>query len=155
MFLPTQPENTTKPIGYGSRSLIDAERKSETTQCKCLAILWAVLLSQTDLERTGFTIRTYRNFLERISHLRNSAGRLARWRSTRSKSYFDMVHREDIKNQAADALFCQRPLRSDNTLLVCDPPIYAGHASDNNNTNVYFFNASRDSIVRFTATVHP
>lgn len=53
-----QTDESTKPIGYWSRSLTDAERKYDTTQWEYLAIVWAVLLLHSYFEGSRFTIRT-------------------------------------------------------------------------------------------------
>lgn len=50
VFLQQQQNGITKPIGYWSSSLTDAERKYKTTQQECLGIVLAVLLLRPYLQ---------------------------------------------------------------------------------------------------------
>ncbi|NJR72361.1 MAG: hypothetical protein HC782_04925 [Gammaproteobacteria bacterium] len=44
VLLQKQPDDTVRPIGYWSLALNDAERRYDTTQRECLAIVWSVLI---------------------------------------------------------------------------------------------------------------
>lgn len=59
-----QPDGTSKPIEYWSRSLTDAECECDTTQRELFAIFWAVLLLCLYLEGKRFTIHTEHDLLK-------------------------------------------------------------------------------------------
>lgn len=56
--LQKQPDGTTKPDEYWSRSLPKAEQSYDTTQREYLAIVWSVLMLRPYLAGTHFKIRT-------------------------------------------------------------------------------------------------
>jgi len=53
-----QPDQSTRPVGYWSRSLNAAERNNSTTERECLAVVSASLLLRPYIEGTRFTVRT-------------------------------------------------------------------------------------------------
>ena len=122
VLLQEQEDQTVKPIGYWSRSLTDAERRYDTTQRECLAVVWAILLLRPYLEGTRFTIRTDHSALKWLLNLADSSGRLARWRLRLTEFEFDIVHRAGIKHQAADALSRLETTSTDETELRDEIP---------------------------------
>jgi len=56
--LQEQPDQSTRPVGYWSRSLNAAQRNYSTTERECLAVVWATLLLRPYVEVTRFTVRT-------------------------------------------------------------------------------------------------
>jgi len=58
VLLQEQPDQSTWPLGYWSRSLNAAERNYRTTERVCLAVVWASLLLRPYVEGTRFTVRT-------------------------------------------------------------------------------------------------
>jgi len=58
VLLQEQPDRSTRPVGYWSRSLNAAERNYSTTERECLAAVWASLLLRPYVEGTRFTVRT-------------------------------------------------------------------------------------------------
>ena len=80
VLLQMQPDGEYKPVGFWSRSLCAAERNYDTSERECLAVVWAVQLLRPCLEGTKFTIRTDHKALKWILDMKDSTGRLARWR---------------------------------------------------------------------------
>lgn len=74
VVLQEQPNKTFMPIEYWSMSLINAERKYDTTRRWFLAIVWAILLLLPYLENSGFTIRTDHDSFKWIINLKDSTG---------------------------------------------------------------------------------
>lgn len=106
LILQQQPDVTTNPIGYWSRSLSDAERKYDTTSQICLAIVCVVLLLRFYSGGIRFTIRTEHDFLKWFFNLTNSTERLARGWFWHSEIKLDAIHRASVTHQGTDALFC-------------------------------------------------
>ena len=104
VLLQTQPDGTDRPLGYWSRSLSSAERNYDTTERECLAVVWSVLLLRPYLVGTRFTVRTDHSPLKWLLNLKDSTGRLARWRLRLSPFDYDVVHKAGLKHQAPDAL---------------------------------------------------
>lgn len=46
-------DETTKPIGYSSRLLTEAERLNDTAQRDCISIVWSVLLPRPFIKNSG------------------------------------------------------------------------------------------------------
>lgn len=92
-----QPDKTVNLIGYLSRSLTDAKRRSNTKKGECLAIMWAVLQLRRYLENSRFTITTDRDSLKWILNLTNSTGRLAKCHVRLFEYELDIVHFAGIK----------------------------------------------------------
>jgi len=80
VLLQEQPDQSTRPVGYWSRSLNAAERNYSTTERECLAMVWASLLLRPYVEGTRFTVRTHHAALKWMLHMNGAHGRLARWR---------------------------------------------------------------------------
>lgn len=106
MLLQKQPDATTKTAGHWSRSLTTGEQAYDTTQRKCLAIIWSVLMLRLYRKGTHFMIKTNNDSLKWILSLAFATGRFTWWRLCLSKFKFDVVHRTGIENHAADTLSC-------------------------------------------------
>lgn len=64
--------------------------------------MWPVLLLRPYLKETKFRILADHDSLKRTFILSVATGVLGRWRLRLAEFYFDIVHRPDVKNQAAD-----------------------------------------------------
>jgi len=80
VLLQRQPDQSTRPVGYRSRSLNAAERNYSTTERECLAVVWASLLLRPYIEGTRGTVRTDLAALKWMLHMDGAHGRLALWR---------------------------------------------------------------------------
>lgn len=76
----------------------------DTTQRKCLSIVWSVSMLRTYPEGTQLTIRTDHNPLKSILNFADTTGRFARFLHRLFEYNFDVVHRGGIKHRTADAL---------------------------------------------------
>lgn len=153
LLLQQQPNETTKPIGYWSRSLTETERKYDTTQHECLEIVWSILLLRLYFEKARFTICKDHGSLKRILNLTDSTCRLARWRIRISKFELNLVHRVGVKHPAADAL-CHLPTTGeDQTTLEDDLSVLAIDATDDNDQQFRSINPQGDDTIPFDATL--
>ena len=57
-LLQEPPEGGTRPVGYWSRALTDAERNYTTTEKECLAVVWGILTRRPYLYGSAFNLRT-------------------------------------------------------------------------------------------------
>lgn len=120
MLLQEQPEKTTKPARYWSRSVAKPKHADDTTRRKCLPIVWPVLILMPYLEENQFIIQTDHDCLKWIRNLADATGRLARLRLHLFEFEFDAVHRAEIEHQAADALSSMPTDGADITLMEVD-----------------------------------
>lgn len=67
-------------------------------------MIWAVLMLRPYVEGRRFTIRTDHESLRWNLNMADATGKLSRWRLRLQELEFDVVHREVIKHQTADAL---------------------------------------------------
>jgi len=79
VLLQEQPDQSTRPVGYWSRSLNAAERNYSTTERESLAVVWASLLLRPHIVGTRFTVRTDHAALKWMLHMDGAHGRFARW----------------------------------------------------------------------------
>lgn len=99
-FLPQeQRKRPLKPVGYPSTSLDKAETAYDTTHIcfvsyvcsallpirqryilyrQCLAVVWAILLQRSYLEKSWFTIRAAHGMLRRMLNMIDTTGKLVR-----------------------------------------------------------------------------
>jgi len=104
VLLQEQSDQSTRHVGYWSRSLNAAERNYSTTEQKCLTLVWASLLLRPYVEETCFTVRTDHAALKWMLHMDGAQGRLARWRS-RVAEFDDVVQtRPGASHHAADTM---------------------------------------------------
>lgn len=76
VLLQKKTEDTTKPVRYWSCSLFDAEKRYDTTQRECLAIVRAIFHLRQYLERHRLTLCTEHDVLKWVFILADSTGRL-------------------------------------------------------------------------------
>jgi len=104
VLLQEQPDQSTRPVGYWSRSLNAAERNYSTTERECLAVVWASLLLRPYIEGTRFTVRTDHAALKWMLHMDGAHGRLARWRLRSSEFDYVVQTRPGTSHHAADTM---------------------------------------------------
>jgi len=75
VLLQEQRDQSTRPVGYWSRSLNAAERTYSTTERECLAVVWASLLLPPHIVGTRFTVRTDHAALKWMRHMDGAHGR--------------------------------------------------------------------------------
>lgn len=125
VLLQQQEDRTTKPIGYWSRYVTDAELKYDTTEREYLPIVWAVRFIHLCLKRIKLTITTDHYSLKWILNPTESIGRLARWRLRLLELEFHIIFRAGIKQRAADALSRLSTTEEDTKPLEDNFPILA------------------------------
>ena len=91
-------------IGYYSRLLRDAEKRYDTTQKECLAVVWAVKKLRPYLYGRPFVVKTDHASLKWLLNLKDHKGRLMRWALLLQDYTFVIVHRAGKANANADAL---------------------------------------------------
>lgn len=101
----SEPNDTTKPVGYWQRSLTTSEQAYDKTQREFLALVWFILILHFYIEGTRFTIQNDHDSLKCILNLADATGRLARLRLRPFEFEFDVVYRAHIECQTTDALF--------------------------------------------------
>lgn len=104
VLLQEQSNDTTKPIGYWSCSPTNTKQWYDSTQRKCLVVVWSVFLLRPSLKQTSFTIRTDHDALKCNLIPTDFTGRITRWRLRLSEPDFDVVHRAGVDHQVANAL---------------------------------------------------
>lgn len=97
-------------VAYWSRKLTAAERKYQTTERECLAVIQAIEHFRPYIEGIHFTVITDHASLLWLQNLKDPAGRLGRW-ALRLQAYnFTLLHRKGKFMTVADAL--SKPLMS-------------------------------------------
>ena len=91
-------------IGYYSRLLRDAEKRYDTTQKECLAVVWAVKKLRPYLYGRPFIVKTDHASLKWLLNLKDHNGRLMRWALLLQDYTYVIVHRSGKANANADAL---------------------------------------------------
>jgi hypothetical protein len=91
-------------IGYYSRLLRDAEKRYDTTQKECLAVVWAVKKLRPYLYGRPFVVKTDHASLKWLLNLKDHNGRLMRWALLLQDYTYVIVHRAGKANANADAL---------------------------------------------------
>jgi len=104
VLLQEQPDQSTRPVGYWSRSLNEAERNYSTTERECLAVVWASLLLRPYVEGTRFMVRTEHAELKWMLHMDGAHGRLARWRLRLAEFDYVVQTRPGASHHAADTM---------------------------------------------------
>ena len=124
VLLQRQDDDSLRPIGYWSRTLNPAETRYDTTHKECLAVVWAVLMLRPYVEGTHFVVRTDHQALKWILDLKESTGRLARWRLRLMEFDFEVVHKPGAFHKAPDALSRLPTTEVDNTEVDDEVPTY-------------------------------
>jgi len=104
VLLQQQPDQSTRPVGYWSRSLNAAERNYSTTERECLAVVWVSLLLRPYIEGTRFTVRTDHAALKWMLHMDGAHGRLAWWRLRLAEFDYVVQTRPGASHHAADKM---------------------------------------------------
>jgi len=91
-------------IGYYSRLLRDAEKKYNTTQKECLAVVWAVKKLRPYLYGRPFIVKTDHASLKWLLNLKDHNGRLMRWALLLQDYTYVIMHRAGKAHANADAL---------------------------------------------------
>ncbi len=97
-------EGKERVIGYYSRLLRDAEKRYDTTQKECLAVVWAVKKLRPYLYGRPFIVKTDHASLKWLLNLKDHNGRLMRWALLLQDYDYVIVHRAGKANGNADAL---------------------------------------------------
>lgn len=146
-----QPEKTTKPIKYWSRSLTDTEREYSTMQRECLAIVWSVILLRPYLKRTRFTILTEHASLRFIFNFFNGPGRRASWSLQLSEFEVDVFHCRKIHHEAANAPSLRCTLNENTIPLDYDLNLPTIDRQDENSSHVCVINMNSDDVTLLNA----
>lgn len=124
VLLQEQEDVNEHPLGYLSRTLIPAERNYDTTQRKCLEIVWAILLLRLYLEGTSFVLRTDHDLLKWTIGLSKAPKILARWRLRLQEIDFEVRHHSGVKHKAPDEMSRMPTESKDNTELDDDVLVF-------------------------------
>lgn len=93
-----------KVIAYFSQKLSSAQRKYQTTERECLAVILAVEKFRPYIEGTQFTVITDHASLVWLKNLKDPSGRLGRWALRLQPYDFELKHRKGRFMTVADAL---------------------------------------------------
>ena len=124
-LLQEQPEGGTRPVGYWSRALTDAERNYTTTEKECLAVVWSILTLRPYLYGSAFNLRTDHEALRWVLNLADSSGRLARWRLRLAEYDYEVQYRPGVKHQLADGVSRLRTDGGDTAPVDDEVPCFA------------------------------
>ena len=86
------------PVAYGSKKLLPREQKYSAIEQEGLAIVQGIKHFRTYLQGTTFQIETDHDPLTRLSNLKDSHGRLARWALTLQPYCFTVLNRSGTAN---------------------------------------------------------
>ena len=103
-LLQTHEDGSRYPIGFWSRSLIQAERNYSVSEKECLAVVWACTILRPYLERTHFDLYTDHQALKWMMNLGNASGRLERWRLRLMEYDFTVHYKKGRLNTIADCV---------------------------------------------------
>lgn len=93
-----------KIIAYMSEKLSSAERKYQTTERECLAVIRSIEKFRPYIEGTKFTVVTDHASLLWLTNLKDPSGRVGRW-ALRLQAYdYELIHRKGKFMVVADAL---------------------------------------------------
>lgn len=96
--------NDEKVIAYMSQKLSAAERKYQTTERECLAVIRSIEKFRPYVEGAMFTVVTDHASLLWLTNLKDPTGRVGRW-ALRLQGYnFELIHRKGKFMVVADAL---------------------------------------------------
>lgn len=93
-----------KVVAYWSRKLSAAQRKYQTTERECLAVISAVEKFRPYIEGAKFTVITDHASLVWLRNLKDPTGRLGRWALRLQPYDFTLIHRKGKFMVVADAL---------------------------------------------------
>ena len=124
-LLQEQPEGGSRPVGYWSHALTDAERNYTTTEKECLAVVWRIFTLQPYLYGSAFNLRTDHEALRWVLNLGDSSGRLARWSLRLAEYDYELQSRPGVKYQLADGVSRLRIDGGDTELVDDEVPCFA------------------------------
>lgn len=93
-----------RAIAYFSQKLSAAQRKYQTTERECLAVIVGIEKFRPYIEGAHFTVVTDHASLQWLQNLKDPSGRLGRWALRLQPYDFDLVHRAGRLMVVADAL---------------------------------------------------
>lgn len=93
-----------KVIAYWSQKLSSAQKKYQTTERECLAVISAIEKFRPFIEGTKFTVITDHASLLWLRNLKDPSGRLGRWALRLQPYDFELKHRKGKFMVVADAL---------------------------------------------------
>lgn len=91
-------------VAYFSQKLSATQRKYQTTERECLAVIVAIEKFRPYIEGSHFTVVTDHASLVWLQNLKDPAGRLSRWALRLQPYDFKIVHRPGRQMVVADAL---------------------------------------------------
>lgn len=91
-------------IAYMSEKLSSAERKYQTTERECLAVIRSIEKFRPYIEGCRFTVVTDHASLLWLTNLKDPSGRVGRWALRLQAHDFDLMHRKGKFMVVADAL---------------------------------------------------
>lgn len=95
---------TEKVVAYFSQKLSAAQRKYQTTERECLAVIVGIEKFRPYIEGVHFTVVTDHASLQWLQNLKDPSGRLARWALRLQPYNFTLIHRPGRLMTVADAL---------------------------------------------------
>jgi hypothetical protein len=98
------PTGRDLPIGYVSRTLVNAENNYTTTKKELLAIVWGCKRFRQFLYGTKFTIVTDHKPLTWVFNVKVPSSRLLRWILKLEEYDYDIVYKPGVRNTNAGAL---------------------------------------------------
>lgn len=93
-----------KAIAYYSQKLSATQRKYQTTERECLAVIVGIEKFRPYIEGTHFTVVTDHASLQWLQNLKDPSGRLGRWALRLQPYNFTLIHRPGRLMAVADAL---------------------------------------------------
>ena len=97
-------DGTEKVIAYASKKLDQHQMRYNVTRRELLAVITFINQFKHYLLGRQFLLRTDHGSLRWLFNFKDPTGQLARWLEFLSQFNFEIVHREGIKHQNADAL---------------------------------------------------
>lgn len=95
---------TEKGIAYFSQKLSAAQKKYQTTERECLAVIAGIDKFRPYIEGVHFTVVTDHASLQWLQNLKDPSGRLGRWALRLQPYNFTLIHRPGRLMTVADAL---------------------------------------------------
>ena len=92
------------PVVYGSRKLIERERKLSTPELECLGIVWTVEWLRPYLYGRKFTLQTDHNPLVWLNRVKDRNQKLLRWSMILQEYDLDIRYKKGKEHTNADAL---------------------------------------------------
>lgn len=93
-----------KAVAYFSQKLSPTQRKYQTTERECLAVIVGIEKFRSYIEGAHFTVVTDHASLQWLQNLKDPSGRLARWALRLQPYGFTLIHRPGRLMAVADAL---------------------------------------------------